>query len=226
MSFFTQLKYSLLGSDKKHSLDASKSLHDNFIEMCSLPFPRIRSKDTIQLLEYLKECGLHNRNITNTHIPLDDTQRKHDIAVLELAKLAVKAWLKNRSSGSERVHLVNRFLKNLIQTQNALILLDQSSFTNAFLFKQVKEESNEEREVNIWTNPLKDMNKLKSYLNLKQQHYFSSLTDEFTNTASQKIQQRPTWNYIIFAPVLNYFMEFDCLDFLFDGLNACVTCVC
>lgn len=109
-----------------------KSLYDNFISLCSLTKYRADSPETAQLLTVLKACRLHSTHTNLT--PLNQTQRREDIARLEIARLAIEDWLTKRSNSSSRAESVIKLLDSVNSMRSRIINLDSRDRTSSMWF--------------------------------------------------------------------------------------------
>lgn len=187
--------------------------------MCSLPLHKPRSQATLKLSSVLKLCQLNSikeDNLKTKHSwsCLNPQQRMQDIAVLELAKLAVKRWCIERNEASTRVKLVETFLRGMSESQTNLIKMDNQLFLRHMPFTNG---------IKIWRNPVYNVPGLKAYLKTDEQ---KKLFDELCEwqaelNVSTHLQQQPTSNkfcYAILMPILNFIFEW---DIIFDGCDVC-----
>lgn len=166
-SFYNNFKITFFGSDPLKSFKQHKSLHDNFMAMCSLPFYQADSSETSKLLEVLKACELHSTSPHSKFQPqLTLVQRRADIARMEIAVMALNNWLAERATSSTRVTAVKRFMSGLKQMQAMLVLQDSHEFDNS---NQANRNSGR-----MWRNILYFQDDLKQYLNVNLRKLFEN----------------------------------------------------
>ena len=201
-----QLKMMFFSVPKRNYFDINQSLYDNFINLCSLPFPKTRSAETIRLMNIVKLCQLStvdNKTLTREKI-------RHDLALLTLISLAIQHWKIKRAAVSTRTTLINQFLSSIEAQKNSLAYQDQQLFL---------QQPKSIRPI-AWKNPLLDENKLKFSLSPDLRKEFN-LLQQVNEPLSHK--KYSAYSFVI-LPFINYIMSFHCVDCLFDVCNLCLDC--
>ncbi len=115
----TKFSFRLFGSDRNNrKFNNQKSIIDNFTAMCELPFGKSDSAETKSLKAVLKKCQIA---IPQTNDPAEvNDYARYNIAILEVAKLALAKWELERNAKSSRYSAITNF-KDVITNQQAAI---------------------------------------------------------------------------------------------------------
>lgn len=108
-SLKTSFSLTFFGSSPSSTFDfENRSLHYNFVTMCSIAFPKTNSAATENLIEKLKQHKV---------FPYERGQKK-EINKLDEALKAIFKWLDDRRDYSRRYNQVNTFYKTLLERRN------------------------------------------------------------------------------------------------------------
>lgn len=209
MSIFSCFKLAFFTAKSKQRFDHSRSLIENFDEMCSLPFYKPRSIATQQLANLIKLCQL------NPPIAREGKEarkkRRQDIAVLQLIKNGItewRHWHTQTNKVSTRVDGMNAYEQSIHYLLTNLIKQDNQAFIS--------------QRTGIWQHPLqlcnKDLND-ENYLSIEQLHAFQKLK-QLKNTY-HKFKNFFSHYFAFCLPMMNYIVSLDSLSLLCDGLDAC-----
>ena len=122
--WFTKL--SIFGSSTKATFDPKKTLYSNFVSMCSLPWYKNNSPETLNLINVIKQ---HNTILQQTNIRDD-----HKIDSINKVLNAIATWKTERSSSHDkswRCSQIQNFYSNLENERNALLKKKKYRFTQA-----------------------------------------------------------------------------------------------
>lgn len=216
--FCSQWKLTLFGSQRSTAFNPNFSLYKNFIAMCSLPIHKTRSTATQQLVSEIKLCRVSfiKEDRLEAQSLTEDEQRMHDIAVLELAKLALKRWHIIRNEASTRVDLIYTYQCAVSDMQTRLIKIDHAFFM---------QHARATLDTKVWLSPLYNVSGLRAYLKTdEQKKLFDDLIKWLTENPENKKKslnntKAGKFCYAIFMPILNFAFDW---DIIFDSFDACV----
>lgn len=210
-SFFSQLKMTLFGSQKRSFFRPTLSLHENFNAMCRLNICKVRSSETQVLAGILSNCKLNSTRTARDFLTYEE--RRKDIVVLELAKLALYDWQQKRSSKSTRVQPIKQLIYEVENMQNRLVRIDQIETLKITPPKGY---------LSSWRHPLYDVKVIKASLSSSQHTIFWHLKaarEKFLNKIEVTKQNKVSKFYCaVSIPVLNYLFEW---DLFWDAFNTC-----
>ncbi len=114
--FLKNVKTTLFGSSADRRFKQHKSLYDNFIAMCSLSIFKGPSKDTEELINFLKTCKLNSLAKDS----LTTNERQQDIDKLQAVRDKISVWLESRNK-SDRKDAMIRFSNSVERLQENLV---------------------------------------------------------------------------------------------------------
>lgn len=211
------LKLTIFGSRKRVGLDGAKSLADNFVSMCSLPFLKTRSLDTKKLLGDLEHCQI--RPVQDIR-QIGKVQRMQTIAEIMLADLAIKVWHEKRNHVSTRVKYVEQFQTALADRQDMYLRQDN--------YMAIHEWRQNGTGASSWTDPRYSESARMEYLDClsdEQKSRYNKLFDEYQSLKQQNVKQPMVaqkgfsrLSSFVLLPFLNVAFDFDCFNLL-DGCD-------
>lgn len=182
--------------------DVMQSLLVNFYNVNSLSRHKLKKKPIQNLLDKLSYCEL---NLTTQSIErLNREERRKDVLVLELAKLAIEDW-REKNNKDAMLILVLNLLNEIRSLQIHLIQTDHAHFLKSLNYPKV------------WLNPLYDKEILHTLS--KEQKEILSLKSFSYEQNERELKVKPIYSFAIFMPFINLFLD---SDFGLDFLNVVV----
>lgn len=226
-----RIRFFLFGARKpeKNIILENKPPYDNFLAVCSLPFFRPRSIATQQLTKILHMCKLHSQQKEIRDLkPIEQLQ---DIAVLQLIKLALHQWCKDREKVSTRIAKV-RQLAELMQAKQRSIVTYYNNYYPCYI------EMEKERLAFMYRNrlssnqsPLLDEKRLPSltdcnwknaihpFLNIDLRDYLSAqqrlLFGEFSKDQAP-LPMHSKFCAAFFMPLIQCISDVDSVDLMWE----------
>lgn len=212
MTTFNGFKFRFFGSSSTAKFDKAKSLHENFVRMCSLSVFYKQSRETQFLASLLKNC----------EIPSAENNRKNliaKLATLELAIKAVDSWMIARQHKSIRIPQMSEFLNGL-KTLRADI---RNTFGSPFTFLR-KGHTASLTGLDYLTIHTKnrDTGYLENYLNSKQLALLKEIEKPKTNPnpKAPESSRLLKLGMAAFMPFVNIGVDFDCFNCVLDSLSS------
>ncbi len=207
------IKFSFFGSKPFVFFSRTKTIYENFVKSCSLPFYKPESAETKQLIHTLKLCQVH---FVTKEYALTNQEYLQDIAVLELAIYAIQFWLKRRGKISQRTMAVQRLYHSLKDQQNYMLNMQCHLSITPTNF--------------AWHNPRYNFDtgkyeptKLKIYLTPEQNVLIDYFYHELNPCAPENSAPKNKWQQFCCAAIaapINFLSDFDCLEYLFDAFDV------
>ncbi|TAK72581.1 MAG: hypothetical protein EPO11_09880 [Gammaproteobacteria bacterium] len=186
----------------KSEFDEGKSLIENFNLKCRLLSPK-RSDETKELVEYLK---LYKLSYTKKKRGSTLRELREDFAILLKAEDAIGDWLLKREFFSSRVKRIKELQTFIGKLKENIATLEMGHAVH---------------QPTKWTRlTLRGRDEFTSYLPQSLCNELKLLKEiKEKQKVSQTEKMRLIKQIAIFGPLLNYILDFNCLDYLFDSMN-------